>query len=79
MLYETGKLTESRDALDSAMTWDAPSPETRFYAGMVRIALGDRDAGVVLLEEALADGLAPDHAAAAEANIRTSRTFNVER
>ncbi len=79
VLYETGKLTESRDALDSAMTWDAPSPETRFYAGMVRIALGDRDAGVVLLEEALADGLAPDHAAAAEANIRTSRTFNVER
>lgn len=65
VLYAAGHFARARRVIDSAATWSGQSPELLFYAGMIRVATGERDSGVSYLERALDGGLFPDDAAAA--------------
>jgi hypothetical protein len=66
-LHRAGRHTEARVAIDRALAHGTPDPRLLFHAGAIRVAQGDRDAGMILVRRALALNPAFDPVAAAEA------------
>ncbi len=57
ILYRMGRFDEALIESDAAMRLGTPDAKLKFHAGAIRVALGQREAGVRLLQEAL--GLNP--------------------
>ena len=74
VLFHSGRATEARAAIDSAMTWGQPDAEMLYHAGLIRIAEGDRGSGSNLLQRALSDpaGLDADYAGHARSRLGIS-------
>ena len=66
-LHRAGRHTEARAAIDRALAHRTPDPRLLFHAGAIRVAQGDREAGMALVRRALALNPAFDPVAAAEA------------
>jgi Tfp pilus assembly protein PilF len=54
VLYQRKQYADAKEASDKALELNTPEPAFHYHAGMIALALGDRDASRKHLERALA-------------------------
>ena len=75
VLYQNKQYAEAKQASDKALELNTPEPAFHYHAGMIALALGDRDASRKHLERALAlnPNFDPKQAAQARAALAQAR------